>query len=103
MDPKVELDAKYAPSDDIVAREIEGELIIVPISSGVGDMEAELFTLNETGKAVWKRLDGTNDLRSVIGSLAGEFEAPRGEIEEGVLGLVGELLKRRMLVDRRKP
>ena len=103
MDPKVEWKAKYAPSDEIVAREVEGELIIVPISSGVGDIEAELFTLNETGKAAWKKLDGTNDLRSVIDSLAEEFEAPPAEIEEDVLGLVGELLKRRMLVDRGKP
>ena len=103
MDPKAELDAKYAPSDDIVAREIEGELVIVPISSGVGDLEAELFTLNETGKAVWKRLDGISDLRSVIGSLAGEFEASAGEIEGDVMGLIDELLKRRIVVDRGKP
>jgi len=37
--------AIYLPSEKIVAREIEGELIIVPLVSGVGDMEDELFTL----------------------------------------------------------
>lgn len=29
----------YKPSEDIVAREIQGELIIIPITSGVGDLE----------------------------------------------------------------
>jgi hypothetical protein len=103
MSAKIDLNAAYAPSDEIVAREIEGEIIIVPIAAGIGDMEDELFTLNETGKAVWKQLDGATNLRSVIASLAGEFEAPPAEIEEDVLGIVGELLKRRMLVDRGKP
>ena len=33
-------------------REIEGELIIVPLVAGIGDADDELFTLNETGKAI---------------------------------------------------
>ena len=52
------MDAVYAPSEDVVAREIEGELIIVPLVAGIGDMEDELYTLNETGRAIWDRLDG---------------------------------------------
>jgi hypothetical protein len=43
MEPKVNLDAAYVPSEDVVAREIEGELIIVPLAAGIGDMEDELF------------------------------------------------------------
>ena len=58
----ISIEAVYIPSDDVVAREIEGELIIVPLVAGIGDMEDELFTLNETGKAVWKRLDGKENL-----------------------------------------
>ena len=44
----------YVPSEDIVAREIEGELIIVPLAAGIGDMEDELFSLNETGREIWE-------------------------------------------------
>jgi hypothetical protein len=53
----ISLDNAYAVSEDVVAREIEGEIIIVPLVAGIGDMEYELYTLNETGKAVWARLD----------------------------------------------
>jgi hypothetical protein len=92
------LDAKCAPSEDVVAREIEGELIIVPLVAGIGDMEDELYTLNETGKAIWARLDGQRTLRAVAAELTTEFSAPPGEIEKDVLGLMTELMRRKMVV-----
>ncbi len=95
----VRLDGVYLPSEDIVAREIEGELIIVPLVAGIGDLEDELYTLNETGKAIWKLLDGKNTLRQVSVMLLDEFDAAAGEIEADVLGLAGELCRRRMLVE----
>ena len=95
----IDIDSSYIPSDNIVAREIEGELIIVPIVSGIGDMEDELFTLNETGRAIWERLKGKMSLKDVVEELSAEFEDPKGEIEKDVIGLVGELLKRKMVVE----
>ncbi len=94
-----QLDAIYAPSDDIVAREIEGELIIVPLVAGIGDLEDELYTLNETGRAIWARLDGQTSLGEIATALAAEYDAPPTEIERDVLGLVQELARRRMLVE----
>ena len=95
----IRMDAVYAPSDDIVAREIEGELIIIPLVAGIGDMEDELYTLNSTGKAIWDRLDGKTTLGEVAAALTEEFDAPSSEIAQDVLGLVEELVKRRMLVE----
>ncbi len=97
MPEEVCLEASYAPSEDIVAREIEGELIIVPLVAGIGDMEDELYTLNETGRAIWDKLDGRKSLGDVVRGLADEFEAPPGEIERDVKGLIEELLRRRMV------
>jgi hypothetical protein len=90
--------ARYLPSDDIVAREIEGELIIVPLVAGVGSLEDELYSLNDTGREVWRRLDGTRTLGQVALELSAEFDAPLAHIEADVLGLVAELLSRRILV-----
>ncbi|NTV32122.1 MAG: PqqD family protein [Deltaproteobacteria bacterium] len=98
MDVEARLDAVYAPSEDIVARSIEGELIIVPLVAGIGDFEDELYSLNETGKAVWDRLDGKKSLKEVLAELSAEFDAPAGEIEKDLIGLVEELLRRRILV-----
>ena len=87
------------PSNDIVARVIEGEIVIVPLISGIGDLEDELYTLNETGRAIWERFDGKRTLREIAAELASEFEAPLEEIERDVAGLADELIKRRMLVE----
>ena len=78
---------------------IEGELIIIPLVAGIGDVEDELYSLNETGKAIWDRLDGQTSLRSVAAALAKDYDAPASEIEQDVLGLVAELTRRKMLVD----
>ena len=99
MKANVTLDTIYTPSEDVVARKIEGEVIIVPLVAGMGDTDDALFTLNETGKAIWERLNGQRSLQDVIGELAAEFEAAEGEIKADVLGLVGELVSRRMLVE----
>jgi hypothetical protein len=97
MGADVSLEKIYVPSEDIVAREIEGNVIIVPLISGIGDTEDELYTLNETGHAVWKLLDGTKTLGAVAEDLSEEFEGE--EIAEDVLGFAGELVKRRILVE----
>jgi len=98
MSEEVRLDDAYVPSEDVVAREIEGEIVIIPLVSGIGDIEDELYTLNETGQAIWRRLDGALSLRRVAGELAAEFDAPPESIERDVLGLVRELVSRRMVV-----
>lgn len=97
MEDKIDLNTAYAPSENVVAREIEGELIIVPITSGVGDMEDELYTLNDTGKTIWNRLDGATTIKEVILSLKDQYNAPAEEIEADVRGLLSELLKRNMI------
>ena len=95
----VSLEKVYVPSEDIVAREIEGQIIIVPLVRGIADMEEELFTLNETGKAIWQRLDGARTLGDVVKELIEEFEG--AEIGSDVLGFVEELMNRRILVEAR--
>jgi hypothetical protein len=91
-------DGVFRPSDDLVVREIDGQLIIVPISAGIGDMEDELYALNDTAAVVWAKLDGARTLKSVVDELSQEYDAPAEEIDADVVGLLEELLKRRMVV-----
>ena len=99
MEVKVDINGVYAPSEDVVSREIEGELLIVPLVSGMGDMEDELYSLNETGRDIWDRLDGKTSLRDLINQLSDEYDASFQEIEADVFGLMKELLKRKFLVE----
>ncbi len=93
------IDAVYVPSDDVVAREIEGEFIIVPLAAGIGDMEDELYSLNESGLTIWKHLNGTASLKEISSILAEEYDASLSEIERDVVGLVSELLHRKMVIE----
>lgn len=92
------LDSICVPSEDVVSREVEGELIIVPIASGIGNLEDELYTLNETGQAIWRKLEGNSSLRSVVEELVQEYDSSFDDIAQDVLGLCNELLKRKILV-----
>jgi hypothetical protein len=97
VDP-VSLDGVYVVSDDVVAREIEGEIVIVPLVAGVGDADDELYTLNETGAALWRKLDGVHSLRDVAAELADGFSAAADVIERDVVGLLEELVRRGIVV-----
>lgn len=90
----------FVPSEDIVVREIEGELILVPIAAGVGDAEDAIFTFNDTGREIWQRLDGKRTIQQVIVELQALYDAPAGGIAEDVSGLVSELLRRNMLAQK---
>jgi hypothetical protein len=98
MSLPVDLNARPRPSADIVARVIDGQIIIIPLVSGIGDMEDELYTLNDTGKDIWDRLDGTRTIEQVVKDLSSEFEASEDVLRTDVLGLVEELLERKILV-----
>ena len=59
----------------------------------------ELFTLNDTGKATWDKLDGQCSLADVVATLHPELEeAEDGAGERDVLGPVAELVARRLPV-----
>jgi hypothetical protein len=96
-DSTVTLTTICVPSDDIVAREIEGEIVIVPLVAGIGDADDELYTLNPTGQAIWQKLDGQRTLANVVTSLVDEFDVLQADLEAEVLGFATELTRRGIL------
>ena len=83
----------------MVARVVEDELIIVPLVSGIGDLENGLFRLNETGRKIWDRLDGKRSLREVAEDLSQEFDSPIHVLEDDVVGFVQLLHDRKILIE----
>lgn len=100
MQHHIDPNAVCEKSDGVIAREIEDETIIVPLVAGIGDADDELYTLSETGRAVWRAIDGRRSLREVAALLADEFDAPLEAIERDVIGFADELLRRGILVTR---
>jgi len=98
MKTKVDLNSVFGLSEDVVARDIHGEFIIIPITSGMGESDDDIFSLNEFGRAIWDKLDGKRRLTEVARALSLEFEGTKTEIESDCLGFIKELLKRKMVV-----
>ena len=103
METQINMDTVCAPSEDVVAREIEGEIIIVPLVAGIGDAEDELYTLNETGQAIWQQLDGEKSLGQIIQVLQQEYSVSSEELESDVLGFAQELTRRGILTSKQQP
>ncbi|HEB83512.1 MAG TPA: PqqD family protein [Bacteroidetes bacterium] len=97
MEDEATLEGRYRPSEDVVARVIEGELVIIPLKAGVGDMEDELFSLNPTGREVWNRFNGERTLGEIVREIAEEYEGESAEIERDIIGLACVLLQRKLI------
>jgi len=88
MKTQVILDAVYAASSNVVVREIQDEIIILPFASGIDDTENEPYILNTTGQVVWQRLDGIKRIKDIVADLAAEFDTPAGVIEKDVIAFI---------------
>jgi hypothetical protein len=60
-------------ADGFVSRTIAGDVIIVPVRGGVGDLEA-IFTLNGVGATIWNLIDGLTPIDRLASALASEYE-----------------------------
>ncbi|MCD4720395.1 MAG: PqqD family protein [Desulfobacula sp.] len=90
----------YCVSKEVIARKIEGELVIVPMISGVGNLDSEMYALNETGAALWEKLDGETILDDVIHELAKEFNTSYDQIKNDVLDILKELITKELVVEK---
>ena len=74
------LERRYAKDPNMVFRDIEGEMILVPIRRRTADLES-IYTLNETGSRIWELIDGQHTLREIRDIIAQEYEVTPEEAE----------------------
>ena len=83
---------------DFATRNVAGETILVPIRSGVADLEC-VFTLDEVGTAVWKSLESPKTVDQVAAEIAGEFDVDPAEARRDVEEFVEALASSRLVRD----
>ena len=77
-----------APS--IVSRKIADEVILVPISHGLGEIDC-LYALNEVGARIWELIDGDRSLKELRDAIVQEFEVSETEAQEDLTVLIEQL------------
>ena len=85
------MDRIFVKSEDFVQREIAGECLLIPLRNRLSDAHS-IFVLNETGAAVWHRLDGARSIRDILGDLSDEYEVTWQELEQDADRLIKDLL-----------
>jgi hypothetical protein len=84
------LDQRYRKDPSLVARNIAGEVILVPIRQNAADLDS-VYTLNETASFVWERLDGQRTLREIKRELLDAFEVDEPDAELDLIELLEQL------------
>ena len=84
------LDTCFAKENDLVTRDVAGEIIIVPIKGHVGDLEG-VFTLNELGTMIWELINGQTTGRELVEAVRSEYDVGAAEAEKDVVDFLRSL------------
>jgi hypothetical protein len=75
---------------EFVTRLVVDETIVVPIKSGVGDLDS-IYTFNEVGAVIWSLVDGTKNVNDIVDEVTDRFEVEPEEARKDVLEFLGTL------------
>ena len=63
----------FQKDKNLVTRSIAGETIIVPVRSGVSDLE-HVYVLNELGSRIWDLLDQQIPISQIVDAICSDYE-----------------------------
>ena len=84
------LSAVLQKNPSFVSRKIVDEVILVPISHKVGEVDC-LYALNEVGARIWDLIDGDRSLQELRDAIVAEFEVSETEAQEDLAVLIEQL------------
>ncbi len=90
------LASRFIRNRDVVSRQIQGELVIVPIRRGVGDLNS-LYTLNSVGSVLWDYMSESHSLPEMITRVCDEFEVTAAQAQSDIEGFLDSLLEEKLI------
>jgi Coenzyme PQQ synthesis protein D (PqqD) len=82
------LQAKLTLSDDVVAREVDDETMLLDLASG------EYFGLNPVGGRFWQLLEQGSSLAETRDTLLDEFEVEAAQLDRDLADLIAQLAEK---------
>jgi hypothetical protein len=80
----------YAKDPNMVARKIAGEMVLVPIREGTGDL-VSIYTLNTVGACIWELIDGVATVAQVRDAIVAAYKVTPEQAEADILEFLAEL------------
>lgn len=88
----MKLEDKVCASDDVVAKEVGGEIVLLDLASGT------YFGLNEVGGRIWQMIDGQScTLAQIYAVIEAEYDAEAQQVRADVMTLLDELRQRQLI------
>jgi len=87
---------RFIRNQDVVSRKIEGELIIVPIRNGVGDLNS-LYTLNPVGSVLWDFMMEGHTLEEMVQRVCDEFEVTTAQAQQDIEAFLNSLVEENLV------
>jgi hypothetical protein len=83
--------AIYTKNPDYVQRDVAGECILVPIRRTLTEANS-IYVLNETGAALWYRIDGQRTAQDIVTDFCNEYEVAVDQLAKDFTLLLDDLL-----------
>jgi hypothetical protein len=88
----------FRKNKDVIARQIAGETLLVPIRGDLAGMQ-RLFALDKVGEYVWQLLDNPTDGETMVDSVVANFGVDREQAQADIQEFVAELLAAGLIVE----
>ncbi len=89
--------AEYFVADaNLVVRKIGNETILVPVATGVGDLDS-IYTLSDVASRVWGLLRTPVSLDHIVSVICAEYEATSAVVSKDVSELLATLTARNLV------
>jgi hypothetical protein len=86
------LSRTYRKSEDVIARQIAGETLLVPIRGDLAGMQ-RIFALDTVGEYIWQQLDTETSLQTIHDAVLANFEVSGEQAEVDIQEFIAELLE----------
>lgn len=87
-----DLNGIFRKRGEIVARDIAGETILVPVRGNLADMQ-RIFSLSPVAAFLWNQIDGRQDLLIILEKVIEDFEVERADAASDLREFIAELLE----------
>lgn len=77
----------YRQNADIVARKVAGEMILVPITGDIANMQ-HIYSLDPVAEFIWSKLDGKRAIEEIVTLIADEFDVERSQAKEDCVDFI---------------
>ena len=87
----------YRTTESVVARQIAGETLLVPVTSNMADLQS-IFALDDISSLVWNLLDGKHSVADIITAVSEEYDVSTETAEADVARFLEDLVERGLAV-----